>query len=71
MTPLNGHGHINACHGLCEELRDRGHDIIFVIDKSFQGRLERYGFKEHILDPPPPKEKSEKDSEYDDDKDFW
>ncbi|KAH9398126.1 hypothetical protein TYRP_019132 [Tyrophagus putrescentiae] len=58
---------------ICSEhkLRDRGHDIIFVIDKSFQGRLERYGFKEHILDPPPPKEKSEKDSEYDDDKDFW
>lgn len=72
VTPLNGHGHINACHGLCEELLQRGHDIIFVIDKSFQGRLKRYGFKEHILDPPPPKVKSEDNkSDYDDDKDFW
>lgn len=65
VTPLNGHGHINACHGLCEELRDRGHEIIFVLDKSFAGKLARYGFKEYLLIP------TEKSGSYDDNQEFW
>jgi UDP:flavonoid glycosyltransferase YjiC (YdhE family) len=48
FTPLDGHGHINACHGLAEELRDRGHRIVFAIDIAFKDRLIPYGFEEAI-----------------------
>ena len=49
VLPVNGQGHLNACHGLCEELRDRGHQIIFLLDPDFSGRLKRYGFEEVLL----------------------
>lgn len=62
VVPLNGHGHINACHGLCDELRDRGHEVIFVLDNEFKGKLAKYGFKEHIV-PPPPKQDEDGDKE--------
>ena len=50
VTPLSSHGHINACHGLCEQLLDRGHRVIFLIDADFAGRLEKYGFEEVFVD---------------------
>jgi len=46
FAPLDGHGHINACHGLAEELRERGHRVVFTIDNVFKGRLKQYGFEE-------------------------
>jgi len=48
FTPLDGYGHINACHGIAEALRDRGHRVIFAVDISFKGKLIPYGFEEEI-----------------------
>jgi UDP:flavonoid glycosyltransferase YjiC (YdhE family) len=55
FAPLDGWGHINACHGLAEELHRRGHRVIFAIDVAFKGKLTRYGFEEvlHSLPPDP------------------
>lgn len=50
--PVNGTGHINACQGLCEELRDRNHEVVFLLDPDFKGRLTKYGFKEVLLPAP-------------------
>jgi spore coat polysaccharide biosynthesis predicted glycosyltransferase SpsG len=48
FTPLDGHGHINACHGIAEGLRDRGHKVVFAIDIAFKDKLKPYGFEEEI-----------------------
>jgi hypothetical protein len=49
FAPVEGVGHVNACIGLAESLRDRGHKIVFAIDESFKGKLINYGFVEEIL----------------------
>jgi hypothetical protein len=52
FVPVEGVGHVNACIGLAECLRDRGHKIVFIVDKTFEGKLVRYGFiEEKIIDP--------------------
>ncbi|CAG2110801.1 unnamed protein product, partial [Medioppia subpectinata] len=48
FTPLDGWGHINACHGLAEELKSRGHRVVFAIDKAFKSKLIAYGFEEYL-----------------------
>jgi len=48
FTPLDGHGHTNACHVLAEVLRDRGHRVVFAIDIAFEGKLSPFGFEEEI-----------------------
>lgn len=49
--PLNGHGHINACRGLCEELLNRKHKVIFCLTKEFAGTIVKHGFEERIWEP--------------------
>ena len=66
VVTLSAHGHINACHGLCEELIKRGHEVTFLLDPSFAGRLTRYGFKEYIVNVELPQ-----NNEYDSSKEFW
>ena len=34
---------------ITEPLRDRGHRIVFVVDESFEGELERRGFEEALM----------------------
>ena len=52
FLPVEGVGHVNACIGLAEPLRDRGHKIIFVVDNAFKGQLIKYGFIEEIMSEP-------------------
>jgi len=47
--PLPAVGHVNASIGLAEALRDRGHKIVFAIDRAWTGKLAMYGFIEEIL----------------------
>ena len=51
---MNAVGHINACQGLCDKLLERGHDVIFLIDEEFAGRLKPFGFKEYHYRMPKP-----------------
>ncbi|CAG2106216.1 unnamed protein product [Medioppia subpectinata] len=52
FAPLEYHGHVNACHGIAERLRDRGHRIVFAIDSLFEGKLRAHGFEEQLLSLP-------------------
>ena len=63
FAPLDGYGHINACTGIAEALQDRGHRIVFAIDKSWKGKLSKYGFEEELYTDPS-REKDEKAGEF-------
>ncbi len=53
--PEGAYGPTNNCVGIGDVLRRRGHRVIFVVEESFAGRLEAYGFEERRmrLGPPP------------------
>lgn len=42
-------GHISACHGLADILRERGHECYIMLDVKFKGRIERHGHSEVIM----------------------
>ncbi|XP_054152612.1 UDP-glucuronosyltransferase 2B7-like, partial [Oppia nitens] len=44
FVPLDGLGHINACHGLADSLREAGHWCVFAVDDFFVDQLTKYGF---------------------------
>ncbi|OTF82765.1 hypothetical protein BLA29_015043, partial [Euroglyphus maynei] len=46
---VDGVGHINACVGLAQPLKKRGHEIIFLTNEFFSGNYEKFGFKEIVL----------------------
>ena len=46
---LDAYGHINPCVGVAEQLKKRGHEIIFIVKPTFKGKLMKYGFKEEVL----------------------
>jgi len=52
FVPLDGVGHVNACIGVAEALKERGHQIVFAINESWRGRLKKYGFEEELLTDP-------------------
>jgi MGT family glycosyltransferase len=49
-------GPANNCVAIAEVLADRGHRIVFVIDESFEGVLEKRGFEERLMRMAPPEE---------------
>jgi MGT family glycosyltransferase len=49
-------GPANNCVAIAEVLADRGHRIVFVIDESFEGVLEKRGFDERLMRMAPPEE---------------
>jgi UDP:flavonoid glycosyltransferase YjiC (YdhE family) len=53
--PEGAHGPTNNCVGIGEVLRVRGHRVVFIVEESFKGTLERRGFEERLmrLGPPP------------------
>ncbi|KAH9416527.1 hypothetical protein DERP_009890 [Dermatophagoides pteronyssinus] len=46
---VDGVGHVNACVGLAQPLKKRGHDVIFLTNEFFAGTYEKYGFKEIVM----------------------
>ena len=53
--PEGAFGPTNNCVGIGDVLRRRGHRVVFVVEESFAGNLERHGFEERLmrLGPPP------------------
>jgi len=47
--PEGAFGPTNNCVGIGEVLRERGHRVVFVIEESFAGTLERKGFEERLM----------------------
>ena len=46
VAPVDAYGHFNACIGLAEPLRDRGHNVIFAVPNGWKGKLNVLGFGE-------------------------
>jgi len=56
IAPVSAVGHMNACIGLAEVLVSRGHKVVFVVDKPYEGKLVSYGFEEEIREELKPKD---------------
>jgi len=52
FAPVDAVGHVNACIGIAEVLKERGHRIIFAINDSWGGKLKKYGFEEELIVDP-------------------
>jgi MGT family glycosyltransferase len=53
--PEGAYGPTNNCVGIGDVLRARGHRVVFIVEQSFAGTLEKQGFEERLmrLGPPP------------------
>ena len=49
FAPIDAFSHFNVSIGIAERLRDRGHKIIFAIDRAWNGKLKKYGFIEELM----------------------
>ena len=49
-------GPTNNCVAIGNVLLERGHRVVFVVDASFEGELERRGFEERVMRMAPPEE---------------
>lgn len=56
FVPLNGVGHINACFGLANVLKARGHRAIFTSEYAWKGTFIAKGFEEEVYYDKDPKE---------------
>ena len=49
-------GPTNNCVAIANVLAERGHRVVFVVDGSFEGELERRGFEERLMRMAPPED---------------
>ncbi len=47
--PEGAFGPTNNCVGIGEQLRSRGHRVVFILEESFAGTLEARGFEERLM----------------------
>jgi UDP:flavonoid glycosyltransferase YjiC (YdhE family) len=50
FAPIDAVGHVNACIGIAEVLRDRGHRIVFAISDNWREKLKVFGFEEELIE---------------------
>lgn len=48
VTPIDCIGHVNSCIGSTTPLLKRGHRVIFLTEKLFEGKLSALGFEEEV-----------------------
>lgn len=63
FAPAQGMGHIGACHGLADILRERGHECVIILDIKLKGRLAKHDYQEAILQEIGPESHSSTESE--------
>lgn len=52
--------------GICQGLRDLGHELVFVLEPGLKGTVEHYGFEERYLTCMPPMSETEQAKYWDD-----
>src|ERR687887_675824 len=62
--PEGAYGPTNNCVGIGDVLRRRGHRIVFIVEQSFAGTLERQGFEERLMRLGPPPEVEEEPGQF-------
>lgn len=50
FMPESAYGPTNNCIGIGNELRQRGHRVVFAAERSWAGKLESLGFVEDLVD---------------------
>lgn len=56
FMPESAYGPTNNCIGIGNELRRRGHRVVFAAEASWAGKLVEFGFEEDLVDLAPPAE---------------
>jgi MGT family glycosyltransferase len=62
--PEGAYGPTNNCVGIGDVLRRRGHRVVFIVEESFAGTLERQGFEERLMRLGPPPEADEEPGQF-------
>jgi MGT family glycosyltransferase len=62
--PEGAYGPTNNCVGIGDVLRTRGHRVVFIVEESFAGTLERQGFEERLMRLGPPPEVEEEPGQF-------
>jgi MGT family glycosyltransferase len=62
--PEGAYGPTNNCVGIGDMLRSRGHRVVFIVEESFAGTLERQGFEERLMRLGPPPEADEEPGQF-------
>jgi MGT family glycosyltransferase len=57
--PEGAYGPTNNCVGIGAVLRRQGHRVVFIVEESFAGTLEKQGFEERLMRLAPPPEAEE------------
>jgi MGT family glycosyltransferase len=57
--PEGAYGPTNNCVGIGDVLRRKGHRVVFIVEESFAGTLEKQGFEERVMRLSPPPEQEE------------
>src|SRR5436190_19661300 len=52
-------GPTNNCVAIANVLAERGHRIVFVVDESFEGELDKRRFEERLMRMAPPEENAD------------
>ncbi|XP_054153383.1 NDP-glycosyltransferase YjiC-like [Oppia nitens] len=48
LAPLDAFGHVNACVGLAQTLRDFGHNCVFIVNQNWKNMISGLGFDYQI-----------------------
>jgi MGT family glycosyltransferase len=56
FVPESAYGPTNNCIGIGDEMRRRGHRVVFAAEASWEGKLTPFGFEEDLVDLAPPPE---------------
>src|SRR3954453_1841285 len=62
--PEGAYGPTNNCVGIGDVLRQRGHRVVFIVEESFAGTLERQGFEERLMRLGPPAAQDEEPGQF-------
>ena len=49
FIPIGAVGHVNSAIGMAQVLAESGHKVIFALNTTWRGKLERYGFEEVLF----------------------
>src|SRR5215218_3305326 len=62
--PEGAYGPTNNCVGIGDVLRRRGARVVFIVEESFAGTLEAYGFEERLMRLTPAPEVEEEPGQF-------
>jgi MGT family glycosyltransferase len=59
FVPESAYGPTNNCIGIGDEMRRRGHRVVFAAEASWEGKLTPFGFEEDLVDLAPQPEQAQ------------